>query len=627
MSDDPKIQIDRINELTTVGRTNWIGLLAYLVFLTITILGVEDVDFFLASEQTEIPIVGVEIPTLAFFWFAPLLGTALYIWLHLLVRKVGPAIDAAPVKIDGQPLETHLKSWILNDMVLMWRGGHERRPLDWLVQIATIGLIWLYGPFVMGLAWYRSWPAHNEFLSAALCACVFACLYVGGTSLWETRRATRGIERLRSVRALCVAVLMPQGLIVAFALTFLKTGLFETLFVANEEDLVYRSASADLSERQFTTLPPGRLDHFRAREDHWASYCDARGISPEVCGPAHDPWIAVDPVISEARLAWCDDRNSVPDCAAHFRRLEADILADFQSYRRAEIAALPRVNLEGADLRNADLLLAHLINADLRGAEMQGADLFRAEMQGADLRWAEMQGADLSGAEMQGADLRWAEMQRADLSGAEMQGADLSWAEMQRADLSGAEMQGAVLSLAEMQRADLSGAEMQGADLSGAEMQGAVLSLAEMQGANLSGAEMQGAFLSLAEMQGANLSGAEMQGADLRWAEMQRADLSGAEMQGADLSGAEFDARTNFAEAVLLFAAVRSVDFRNVDLTQAQVDSLFGDGATLLRTAPHLPDSLTRPAHWPEEVLGFAEFYRQWRAWREAQPGWDPAWE
>ena len=88
--------IARINTLTATGRTNWFGLLAYLAFAFITLLGVEDADFFIPSRQTKLPLVGVDIPTESFFFFAPVLGAALYVYLHLYIRKVTGALCAAP---------------------------------------------------------------------------------------------------------------------------------------------------------------------------------------------------------------------------------------------------------------------------------------------------------------------------------------------------------------------------------------------------------------------------------------------------------------------------------------------------------------------------------------------------
>ena len=97
-------------------------------------------------------------------------------------------------------------------------------------------------------------------------------------------------------------------------------------------------------------------------------------------------------------------------------------------------AKRPRINLSGADLRDADLS-----DADLRGADLRDADL-----RGADLRGADLRGADLSGADLRGAVLRGADLRGADLRGADLSDADLRYADLRGADLSDADLRGAI---------------------------------------------------------------------------------------------------------------------------------------------------------------------------------------
>ncbi len=59
-------------------------------------------------------------------------------------------------------------------------------------------------------------------------------------------------------------------------------------------------------------------------------------------------------------------------------------------------------NLRDADLQGADLRFADLWDADLQGADLRFADLWDADLQGADLRFADLQGADLRFADLRG---------------------------------------------------------------------------------------------------------------------------------------------------------------------------------------------------------------------------------
>ncbi|MEL6998460.1 MAG: hypothetical protein AAFP68_09380, partial [Pseudomonadota bacterium] len=103
-TDPPTPEIARINALSLVARTTWFGLLAYLAFVGVTLLGVEDADFFVPSRQTQLPLVNVSIPTSAFFWFAPLLGAGLYTYLHLQLVKLWEALATPPPTHNGKHL-------------------------------------------------------------------------------------------------------------------------------------------------------------------------------------------------------------------------------------------------------------------------------------------------------------------------------------------------------------------------------------------------------------------------------------------------------------------------------------------------------------------------------------------
>lgn len=167
---------------------------------------------------------------------------------------------------------------------------------------------------------------------------------------------------------------------------------------------------------------------------------------------------------------------------------------------------------------------------------MTDAFLAEAQLQGADLRWAELQGAFLAEAQLQGAVLCRVQLQGASLLFAQLQGADLRGAELRGAHLGHAQLQGADLSRADLRGADLRGAQLQGADLSGAKLQGAGFTYARLQGVDLRGAELQGADLR-AELQGASLAGAQLRGTDLRRTTIWRAEFSGALWDLADLRG------------------------------------------------------------------------------------------
>lgn len=109
-----------------------------------------------------------------------------------------------------------------------------------------------------------------------------------------------------------------------------------------------------------------------------------------------------------------------------------------------------RVDLRGADLRDADLVGANFSGVDLRDANFSGADLVDANFSGANLRAANFSGANLRAANFSGADLAYADLIDADSRGADFSGANFS----------GANLRGANFSTADLAAADLRGAKL-----------------------------------------------------------------------------------------------------------------------------------------------------------------------
>ena len=79
----------------------------------------------------------------------------------------------------------------------------------------------------------------------------------------------------------------------------------------------------------------------------------------------------------------------------------------------------PHGNLSGADLGEANLILARLNGADLGGANLILARLNGADLGGANLRGAKLGAADLSAADLNGTDLSAADLNGTDLSESE----------------------------------------------------------------------------------------------------------------------------------------------------------------------------------------------------------------
>ncbi len=132
-----------------------------------------------------------------------------------------------------------------------------------------------------------------------------------------------------------------------------------------------------------------------------------------------------------------------------------------------------------------------------------------------DKKFIDLNGADLREAELFGLDLNEVDLSEAQLLRANLRKAGLSEAKLIKAFLSEAKLGGAV-----MIGAIVIGANLTGADLSGAIMMSASLINANLSGADLSGADLTGVNLSRADLTGADLTGADLHHANLREAKV-----------------------------------------------------------------------------------------------------------
>ncbi len=592
---DPILQI---NELARAARANWFALLSYLAFVGVTLIGVEDADFFLPERQTQLPLIGVTIPTALFFYIAPTLGAMLHVYVHLYLMKLWDALAQAPATRAGQPLSDTIMPWLVSDFALRFRsdGAVTRRPLWVLSFLVTLGLLFLAAPLVLGAFWWRSMPKHDWPLTIIACGIpLMAALHASIASLARLWRAGRHAgqavppDRRAPLRrwgrpALLTLTWAPLWAAIALVGFFRTVEPLDTyaaqlnlarlgwIEVRNLDEgslwnaLPINLARAQLADVVFTETPPGWLVHDQAFAAFRLDACRAEGLTPALCGPVEDDTEADDRVASVAatlaslRATWCARQfpPETAECDTFFTDLDSRIESDWRTQRANTLAALRAPNLAGADLRRANLIGARLEGANLQEAWMEGAILVGAGLEGANLQEAWMEGVNLLEAWMEGANLR----------GAGLEGADLSWARLEGATLVGA----------------------------------------GLEGANLRGARLEGVNLLEARLEGANLRGARLEGANLSWARL----------EGAILRGARLDETTSLIAASLQAAAIKEVDLSTVPISQAQVNETFGDDSVTL------PDGLTRPAHWPRHVLHLLEFYTEWRRWQADPAAYDP---
>ncbi len=389
--------LDRINALTSNARQTWFALLAALVFIGITLMGVEHIDFYGVDRATALPLVNIEVPTRYFFAAAPILIAAIYGYFHLYLIRLWDALGAAPARLNGIRLGDAIAPWLVTDAALDFRSEYRRdnstrpRVLDRSSRYLNFLLAWVFGLILLALLWWQALAA-RDLLISFVATTSFVVSALTGAESWLAR-----IARLKQLNQSSVPKRVAQrkgiGWIVVIWIGTISSCFGVSYLVTNHVSLI----TLDLSGESIVERPAG-----------WLSYGDAK---------------------AEFRAQWCR-REFVKICSDLGDR-NADFEEEFGRRRRAIIGDMRRPDWKlttgiptNMDFRNADLTNAFLAGVNLRGAKLQGADLSRAQLEGANLRGVKIDGET---------ELRWAQMQSVNLSYARIYAVDIRHARMEGA--------------------------------------------------------------------------------------------------------------------------------------------------------------------------------------------------
>jgi uncharacterized protein YjbI with pentapeptide repeats len=602
--------LPHINELIAVAKAGWLGLLAYLAFVGVTLIGVEDADFFIAERRTQLPLIGVTIPTSLFFAIAPGLGAILYTYLHLYLLKLWEALAEAPATWNKAPIGDSIRPWMIADYALSFRKEASVRdqPLRRMANAVSGLLVFWAGPGVLAYFWWRSMPKHDEALTVIFCGIPFCVsLYVGLTSWLQLKRLVGGDRvtliwrwlgwRRSGLLAFVFAFmgwLMTEGTLGDYArrLGFEPGTLDATPFP-------WLLRSAQLQGVVFVQTPPDWQVFEEARHAFRLKACQAEGLTPTVCGKFYASE-ADKPDPATLRPDWCAANfpkaigGNADTCNTYFKDLDRLFLTQWTAERKAQLAALPDRDLAWLDLRGANLSGALLDGATLTGARLTGADL--------------------SGARLEGADLRGARLEDANLSGARLEGADLSAAWFEELLRAVATSEGTYRSRLTSAVTDFLKERSGGQTLTAARLDGANLSRTQMEAAKLAGARLTGTTLFETRLEGAYLIGAELNEATLFRTRLAGASLVQADLNRAFILAPVIDKATDWTDANLEGVGISSVDLSETSLVADLLETAFGDGSVIL------PNLAPRPAHWPDWRLpptGKQSFDSEWQKWLE----------
>lgn len=384
-------EIERINALIRNARSTWFGLLGVLVFVSVTLMGVQHIDFYGVDRATQLPLVGTQVPTRLFFVAAPLLTAAFYGYFHLYLIRLWDVLSTAKARHNGTPLGDLITPWLITDAALFLRARlrDDRcvtpRALELVSMALNFTLAFVFGLIVLAWLWWSGMTARNWPTSALSGLCVagaiYSCLSSAGmltrrmrTAMTDTPRSTRTHQPMdyliHGLTVTCVVVIGLSSLFRTTTPNLTQTSLLNSFPLRN-------LAPIEMIDEDIVERPPGWLNYRLAKAEFTAAHPDA---SPEQL----DDWHEKRASLRRALRApyWSGANQAKPNFAG---------AALNQSF-------LAGVRLADADLRGADLSRVTFEGARLTGAQLQNTTLHAADLSAADLGWSALDGANLSSA-------------------------------------------------------------------------------------------------------------------------------------------------------------------------------------------------------------------------------------
>lgn len=438
---NPYNLLEAVNRASAATRLGWLLGLAVFGVLAVALAGVTHRDLLL---QSDVAVLGVRLPLIAFFISGPLVVLAVHAALllqHAVLAEKVQAFDAAIRLLETSERRTHPLRLEVHPYGLTEAMAGPRRALALgfglgaltgvsLVLLPTLLLLAFQATFLAYHAptitwWHRGLVLVDLGLVTALGVLVAA----PGRSWAAALGRTVAVRPFQSFAAL-VAMLA-----IAFVAIFGATVPGEPL-----EGVLRPGANA--GQTGFALPGAARVASFF---DMWLK----RNLQP-----------------SRGLLDEAGQAKGAAGIDLSGRDLAGAAL-DGQRLARADLAG---ANLRGARLVHADLSAADLSDADLAGAvldraHLANADLSRASLVGASLKDASLDAARMVKVRAAGASFERASLGGADLATASLLGADFLDANLLAADLMNARLEGARLRNADLEAAVLAGASLVGADL------------------------------------------------------------------------------------------------------------------------------------------------------------------
>jgi len=312
-----------------------LAILVTCVYSWLTIGTTTDANLLTNSSSSPLPIIGAQLPVVAFYIVAPILILCLYVYFHLHVQRLWEELGKLPAIFpDGRTLDRMVHPWLLiglvNSYIPLLRDG--RPALSKVQTLVSLTLGWWTVPITVMLFWLRFVRARTLVPSLLhllmLALVVIAALYFQQLMERTLRRSLVGDSRKRRVFTVpsacellvCVHVIVSTSMITLIA------------FGGEPSVLAYRLCPS-VAGQDVSTRPT--------------------------------PWLGNTVQLGQVKPAILNHRN--------LRGLDA------------QGAFLAKAQFVGSDLTGANFFLCDLCAANLADANLKDANLSQANLRGANL--------------------------------------------------------------------------------------------------------------------------------------------------------------------------------------------------------------------------------------------------
>lgn len=257
------------------------------------------------------------------------------------------------------------------------------------------------------------------------------------------------------------------------------------------------------------------------------------------------------------------------------------------SQSKIEESCLDRTHVKNCDFSKSTLNNNSMQHLSVSGSSFAGTTMIGNKLEHAKITRCDARGANVSNSELDHCILEQVDMRGAKLSCSSLKSATIRHCRLAEADLTQSELTNSFFDTADLRGANISNSTLLSVQLSNADITGVRFDNSDLRGSNFSGSNLRGISAKNSNLSNSNCAGV---------------DFSEAVLDGSVFKGTIFDKLLIFKPYSLFCARFQDVDLSRTALSDGILEEAFGDASV------RLPEGYRRPDHWPETILGNAEF-------------------